>query len=105
MGGSEASLTSVPPWGRPALELELAAGMVSMAGLVGSATADEAAGSGSPTVLPEEFDVFEESAAPVASGESTGASGGVAEEQATNKNEVKIIRTSAFQAIAKPSFR
>ncbi len=57
--------------------------------------------------------VLEESAAPVvleesaeldALEESTGASGGAAEEQATNKNEEKIIRISAFQAIAQPSF-
>jgi hypothetical protein len=48
--------------------------------------------------------VLEESAALDALEESTGASGGAAEEQATNKNEEKIIRKSAFQAIAQPSF-
>ena len=71
------------------------------------------AGSGFSAVLLEEFDGLEESAAPVvleesaaldAAEESIGASGGVAEEQATNKNEEKIIRISALRAIAKPSF-
>ncbi len=104
MGGSRYSLTSLPPWGRPALELEVTAV------------------SGFSAVLLDELDALEESAAPAALEdsaapvvleesaeldaleESTGASGGAAEEQATNKNVEKIIRTSAFQAIAQPSF-
>jgi len=49
-------------------------------------------------------EVLEESTALLAPDDSTGDSGGVDEEQATNKNEVKIIRKSAFQAIANPSF-
>ena len=48
--------------------------------------------------------VLEESAALDALEESTGASGGAAEEQATNINEEKIIRISAFQALAQPLF-
>ncbi len=80
-----------------------------------------AAISGFSAMLLDELDGLEESAAPVAledsvapdvldaskddaSKESIGASGGAAEEQATNKIEEKMIRTSALQTIAKPPF-
>lgn len=99
MGGSRYSLTSLPPWGRPALELEVTAGSgFSAVVLEEFDVLEESA------VLLEEVDALEESAALDAPGESIGASGGVAEEQATNKNDEKIIRISALRAIAKPSF-
>ena len=59
---------------------------------------------GESTVLLEEFDGLEASAAPVGPEVSRGTSGGVDEEQATKNIVGRIIRKSALQAIAKPLF-